>query len=73
MVELISIGANFVKILDDESNVYLTFKCKENVILNDRVVEEAKRLIKTFVEDSEIESLYLLYELGWYLESVENV
>lgn len=70
MGEMISFGANFVKIYDGDSDVYVTFKCNADVILNDRVVEEAKQYAVDFVECSEIESLYKLYAIGWYLYSI---
>ena len=73
MVNMVSYGANFVKIYDDDEDVYLTFKCKENVILNDRVVEEAKSFALSFVECSDILNLYALHKLGWYLDGITNV
>jgi len=33
-------------------------------------VEEAKQYAVDFVECSEIESLYKLYAIGWYLHSI---
>lgn len=71
MAEMVSYGANFVKMYDDENDVYLTFKCREEVILDDRVIEEAKRLIYGLIEDYELHNLYELYSKGWYLQGVE--
>jgi len=70
MGELVSHGANYVKVY--ESEAYLTWKCKEDVILNDRVIEEVKQHAVKFVEYGDIDYLYELYKIGWYLESVEN-
>ena len=72
MGELVSYGANYVKVYDSESEAYLTWKCKEDVILNDRVIEEAKQHAVKFVEYGDIDYLYNLYKIGWYLQSVEN-
>lgn len=73
MVKLVSYGANYVKIYDDNSGVNLTWKCKEDVILNDRVIEEAKKFAVNFAEYGDIDYLYDLYKIGWFLESVESV
>lgn len=72
MSEMISFGANFVKIYDGEGDVYLIWKCNENVILNDRVVEEAKKHAVDFVLTGDIMSLYEMYAIGWKLYSVES-
>jgi hypothetical protein len=70
MSEMVSYGANFVKVYDEEADAYLLFCCKEDVILNDRVVEEIKTNAINFVRDRDLDYLYNIYELGWYLHSM---
>jgi len=72
MSDMVSFGANFVKIYDSESDVYLIWKCNEKAILNDRVIEEAKKHAVNFVLTGDITSLYEIYAIGWYLYSVKS-
>jgi hypothetical protein len=72
MVELISAGVNFLTVLDECSNYTVTFKCKEDSIINDRVIEEAKAKIYSFLGDGDASYLFELYDMGWYIESVSG-
>ena len=70
-MSLVSFGANFIKIFAEDYNVYLTFKCREDVIRDDRVIEEAKASAIAFVYEENIDSLFDLYSKGWMLIEVE--
>ena len=73
MTRMVSFGANFVKVYDEDEEIYLVFRCKDSVIMNDRVVEEAKGYALRFVDESDIDYLYKLHSIGWYLHSIESI
>jgi len=73
MVRMVSYGANFVKIINDERGKQLVFKCKEGAVLSDRVIEEVKESAMEFVEYEDAACLYALHDMGWYLHSIEAI
>ena len=73
MVKLISIGANFVNVLDEDFNVEILAKCGVDVVSKDSVVETVKESLIEFIEYGDLGVLYGLYEFGWYIASIVKV
>jgi hypothetical protein len=70
MSKVLDVGINFVRIEDYEGDVY-TFKSSIDVVKDDRVVEDIKRLALNFIDEWDVDSLYTLYKKGWFLASIE--
>lgn len=73
MAELISVGANFIKVAEDNDYEYtFTFKCKDESIPDDRIIESVKTLVFDFINDGDFNALFELYQMGWYILTIEE-
>lgn len=71
MFEVLAHGENFIRVRNDDYS-YL-FKCEENSIKKDLVIDRIIRLAKGFIETGFFTNLSTLMNIGWTLSSREEL